>query len=91
MLRIPCPNCGVRDQDEFRYGGEAPIIRPAEPENASNANWADYLFYRNNEKGPQLERWLHTFGCKEWFLIRRDTLTHEITEVRRMSEASGND
>jgi sarcosine oxidase subunit delta len=75
MLRIPCPNCGVRDQDEFRCGGEAPIMRPAAPE--------------HDRKGPHLERWLHTFGCKEWFLIRRDTLTHEITEVRRMSDVSG--
>lgn len=89
MLRIPCPYCGTRDQDEFRYGGEAPIIRPENPDQASDQQWAEYLFYRENVKGPHLERWLHTFGCRQWFLIERDTLTHEITQVRRMVEDVG--
>jgi len=89
VLRIPCPYCGVRDQDEFRYGGEAPIIRPADPDKASDKEWADYLFYRENTKGAHLERWLHTYGCKQWFLIERDTLTHAITQVRLMDGVSG--
>lgn len=87
MLRIPCPWCGVRDQDEFRCGGEASVVRPPQPDQAPDADWADYLFYRDNAKGPHLERWLHAFGCRQWFLLRRDTLTHEITEVRRLDEA----
>ena len=28
MLQIRCPNCGVRDEIEFRFGGEAGIERP---------------------------------------------------------------
>lgn len=84
MLRIPCPYCGVRDQVEFRYGGEASIVRPAEPDQASDAAWADYLFYRENVQGLHLERWLHAYGCRQWFLVRRDTLTNEIAEVRRL-------
>lgn len=91
MLRIPCPYCGVRDQDEFRFGGEASTVRPQGPENVTDEAWAEYLFYRNNVKGPQLERWLHAFGCGLWFLIRRDTQTHEISEVCRMNESPGND
>ena len=91
MLRIPCPHCGVRDQDEFRFGGEATVIRPADPQSASDQAWSEYLFYRVNAMGPQLERWLHAFGCGEWFLIRRDTLTHEITEVLTMAEAMNHD
>lgn len=89
MLRIPCPWCGVRDEDEFRYGGEAPIVRPARPEQASDAAWADYLFYRDNVNGEHLERWLHAYGCRQWFLVRRDTLTHEISEVRSFDEETG--
>jgi len=89
MLRIPCPYCGLRDQDEFRCGGEASIVRPAQPDQAGDAAWADYLFYRDNVKGPHLERWLHVYGCRQWFLLRRDTLSHEITEVRRLEEAGG--
>ena len=90
MLRIPCPNCGLRDQDEFRFGGEAPVVRPENPQRASDEEWAGYLFYRNNAKGPQLERWLHAFGCGEWFLVTRNTVTHEISQVRRMSEHNEN-
>ena len=90
MLRITCPYCGVRDQDEFRFGGEAPVIRPQDPKQATDNEWAEYLFYKNNRKGPQLERWLHAFGCGQWFLVRRDTLTHEISEVCKMNEPSVN-
>jgi len=79
MLRIPCPYCGLRDQDEFRFGGEANITRPADPERASDAEWANYLFYRDNLKGPHTERWVHSFGCRQWFTLVRDTVTHEIT------------
>jgi len=28
MLRIPCPWCGVRDESEFRYRGDATRNRP---------------------------------------------------------------
>lgn len=91
MLRIPCPYCGVRDLEEFRYGGEASIVRPAEPEHVNDGEWADYLFYRDNLKGARMERWLHRHGCRMWFLVRRDTLSHEITEVRRIDEAGEGD
>lgn len=87
MLRIPCPYCGVRDQSEFRCGGEACRRRPVDPEQASDAQWADYLFYRANPKGPLLERWVHSYGCRQWFLVLRDTLTHDIAAVYRMGEA----
>lgn len=82
MLRIPCPYCGTRDQDEFLCGGEATVRRPADPGRASDAEWADYLFYRDNLKGPHLERWFHLFGCRQWFLVERDTATHAIAGAR---------
>jgi hypothetical protein len=28
VLLIPCPWCGLRDEIEFSYGGEAHIVRP---------------------------------------------------------------
>ncbi|MFO1061925.1 MAG: sarcosine oxidase subunit delta [Dongiaceae bacterium] len=31
MLLITCPYCGPRDEEEFSYGGEAHIARPADP------------------------------------------------------------
>lgn len=81
MLRIPCPLCGLRDETEFRYGGEADVTRPAEPAVASDREWAAYLFYRHNLKGPQQERWFHEYGCRQWFTLERNTQTHEIREA----------
>lgn len=77
MLRIPCPHCGLRDLTEFRFGGEAGVLRPTRPENSSDGEWADYLYYRNNRKGPHRERWVHIHGCRLWFELVRDTHTHE--------------
>jgi heterotetrameric sarcosine oxidase delta subunit len=89
VLRIPCPYCGTRDQAEFHFGGESHIQRPKQPEDASDAQWADYLFYRDNPKGVHYERWVHRFGCRQWFNLARDTVTHEIIEVYRMGEQPG--
>ena len=91
MLRIPCPYCGLRDQSEFQFGGEAALVRPAVPEAVSDAEWADYLFYRNNVKGVHLERWLHGFGCRQWFLVERDTVSHEIRGSRRLDREDDGD
>ncbi len=84
MLRIPCPYCGTRDESEFRFGGESHVERPGLE--VSDAEWADYLFNRNNPKGLHYERWCHTYGCSQWFNVVRDTLTHEIYAVYRMGE-----
>ena len=86
-MRIPCPYCGVRDQSEFTFGGEATVERPADPEAATDDEWGNYLFYRDNVKGTHRERWLHSFGCRQWFLVDRDTVTHEISGCCRLDEA----
>lgn len=86
MLFIRCPWCGERDEHEFSYGGEADIARPQRPDRLSDAEWADYLFMRANPKGPLCERWVHSAGCRRWFNVKRDTLTHEITAVYKMGE-----
>ena len=69
MLLIPCPHCGPRDQNEFTYGGDATVPRDG------NVHWL-----RDNPRGPLDEYWHHSAGCRTWFRIRRDTLTHEILE-----------
>lgn len=86
MLRIPCPWCGVRDETEFRYGGQAHIERPKDADTLSDAEWAEYLFMRDNPKGPFAERWVHSAGCRRWFNVKRHTVTHEILAVYRMDE-----
>jgi sarcosine oxidase subunit delta len=44
------------------------------------------MFYRKNTKGIHHERWLHQFGCRQWFNVVRDTVTHEIFESYEMTE-----
>lgn len=86
MLLIPCPWCGPRDESEFGCGGEAHIARPAETDRLSDADWADYLFMRRNPKGVHLERWVHRLGCRRWFNLARNTVSHEILAVYKMGE-----
>jgi heterotetrameric sarcosine oxidase delta subunit len=81
MLLIPGPHCGPRDETEFKYGGQAGIAYPADPDALTDAEWVAYLFWRDNPKGPWRERWVHTAGCRRWFDLERDTLTNEIREV----------
>jgi heterotetrameric sarcosine oxidase delta subunit len=93
MLLISCPWCGPRDETEFSYGGEAHIVRPPDPDSLSDAEWADYLFFRKNTRGRHLEQWSHAAGCRRWFNVRRDTTTSEITAVYKVGEPppGGND
>ncbi|MDP6708557.1 MAG: sarcosine oxidase subunit delta [Alphaproteobacteria bacterium] len=86
MLLIACPWCGPRDEAEFSCGGEAHIARPLEPEKLTDAEWADYLFLRTNQKGLHYERWNHAHGCRRWFNVARSTVTHEILAVYEMGQ-----
>jgi sarcosine oxidase, subunit delta len=85
MLLIECPWCGPRGELEFSFGGPSHVERP--PESVSDAIWAKYLHTRENPKGLHLERWRHTHGCRQWFNVARDTVTHRISAVYRMGEA----
>ena len=78
MLQIRCPWCGEREETEFSYGGQAGIAYPADPAALDDAQWAQWLFFRDNPRGAFAERWVHTHGCRRWFSITRDTVTHEI-------------
>jgi heterotetrameric sarcosine oxidase delta subunit len=82
MLLIPCPWCGPRDEPEFSFGGE-PATRPAPADKVSDTTWADYLYFRDNDKGPHTEVWCHSGGCGQWFAMTRDTVTHAVLSVRR--------
>ncbi len=84
MFLIECPFCGLRDESEFRCGGEAHIARPAAPATLTDREWAEYLYYRDNAIGPDFERWQHLHGCRQWFNLARDTVTHEIKAIYPM-------
>lgn len=78
MLRIPCPYCGERDQTEFTYGGDARVRRPADTYQAGAREWNDYLYFRDNPAGEHWEYWQHSLGCRQWFTLARDTVSHKV-------------
>ena len=85
MLRIPCPWCGVRDETEFRYRGDATRARPAAE--AGPEEFAAYVYERDNPCGWHVEWWLHVAGCRRLLRVVRHTLTHEIRSASDAAEA----
>ena len=79
MLRIECPWCGLRNEDEFSYGGDATVERPTD--DASQDAWYDYVYTRDNPAGRHREYWHHINGCRDWLVLERNTLTHEIFSI----------
>ncbi|GAA4616894.1 sarcosine oxidase subunit delta [Saccharopolyspora hordei] len=77
MQLIHCPWCGLREEVEFHYGGQADVPYPEDPAELTDQEWAEYVFYRDNPKGPFAERWCHSTGCRRWFNAVRDTRTYQ--------------
>ena len=75
---LPCPNCGLRDVNEFATTGEVttrPKVKPTLRE------LGDYVFFRRNVAGVQREWWYHRTGCGLWFIAERDTRTNGVLKV----------
>lgn len=86
MLLIACPWCGIRPENEFRYGGEAHVVRPADPSAVDDATWAEFLYMRANPKGRHAERWRHIHGCGRFFNCVRDTVSDRVLVTYRPGE-----
>jgi sarcosine oxidase subunit delta len=87
MLLIRCPYCEMeRPEVEFRYGGEAHIVRPADPSALTDAEWADYLYARANPKGWHSERWRHIHGCGRFLNSVRHTVTDRILATYKIGD-----
>ena len=86
MIMIDCPWCGPRSEEEYTCGGQSHIVRPEKPAALSDQEWADYLYQRINPKGVHYERWRHTYGCRQWFNVARDTVSHKVLAVYRMGD-----
>jgi heterotetrameric sarcosine oxidase delta subunit len=84
MVTLKCPNCGNRNSLEFRFGGEY-NPRPQTPLQASDQDWADYLFMKDNRMGVQKEWWYHRSGCGLWFLAERHTKSNEVLKTYNWS------
>jgi heterotetrameric sarcosine oxidase delta subunit len=72
-IKIPCPHCGPRDSTEFAFGGE---LRPMQATDVDDDFRRVYL--RDNAPGDQQERWFHSFGCRRWLTLTRNTITNQI-------------
>ena len=75
MILIPCPWCGPRDAGEFHYSGETKP-RP-DPASATPPPWRDYLYFPANPRGEVTETWYHRMGCRQFFVLQRDTDSNE--------------
>jgi heterotetrameric sarcosine oxidase delta subunit len=78
-MRIPCPHCGERGNEEFSILGAAGLVRPAA--DAAAEAWHDYVYVRENPYGAHKELWHHVGGCRRWLVVTRDTRTHAIAAV----------
>ena len=78
MLYIKCPYCGLRSQNEFAYGGDGTVKRPALNKEISDVEWNNFVYNRKSQRGKHIALWHHISGCRQWIKVQRDTVTHEI-------------
>ena len=86
MLNINCPYCGDRSQKEFAYGGDGTVTRPKLNQEISDEKWDEFVYLRKSPRGKHLELWHHIAGCRQWFKVQRDTVTHEIFKTAKINE-----
>ena len=86
-MRIPCPYCGTRSNDEFTVMGDADAYL-ARPAASTLAAFHDYAYLRDNKAGAHRELWHHTAGCKQWLVVTRHTLTHAVLDVAVARDAT---
>ena len=86
MLNIKCPYCGDRSQKEFAYGGDGTVVRPELNQEISDEKWDEFVYLRKSPRGKHVELWHHIAGCRQWFRVQRDTVTHEIFKTAKINE-----
>ena len=86
MLNIKCAYCGERSQKEFAYGGDGTIKRPELNKEISDNDWDNFVYLRKSPRGKHIEFWHHISGCRQWFRVQRDTVTHEIFKTSKVDE-----
>jgi sarcosine oxidase subunit delta len=87
MLLIYCPYCQVeRSEMEFACRGEAHVVRPTDPSKATDEEWVEFLYMRDNTKGVAAERWRHIHGCGRFFNAVRDTVSDKFLKIYKTGE-----
>ena len=80
-MRIVCPYCGERGNEEFSYLGDASPVRPDPAGADAPRKFAEYVYLRDNPAAVLAELWYHTAGCHSWLRVERDTRSHIISAV----------
>ena len=60
--------------------------RPLDPDNCTDKEWGEYLYFRKNPRGVHRELWVHAAGCRKYFNIVRNTVTYEIYGTYKVGE-----
>jgi sarcosine oxidase subunit delta len=76
LILVPCPWCGRRNSQEFRYVGEAKA-RP-DPASTTPDEWRAYLYLKANPADWVIETWFHRSGCRRYLSVERHTVTNVI-------------
>ena len=84
MKILTCPMNGPRNIDEFQSFG--PMREAPDPEVASDADWARYLFQPENQPGVVVEWWRHV-PSNYFFLAERDIVTNRVLRTFDPGEA----
>jgi sarcosine oxidase subunit delta len=82
------PLLGPRDASEFVYLGDAALINRPDPDSATDADWHDYAYLRDNIAGEMRELWFHEGGDRSWLVVTRNTLTHAISSVELATDVA---
>lgn len=74
MKLMPCPLNGLRNINEFAYGGE---VHPHPEADCDDTRWTDFVFYPQNHDEWVYEWWLHS-ASGYWFIAERHRKSDEI-------------
>jgi sarcosine oxidase subunit delta len=56
---------------------------------ATDQDWLEFLYLRDNTRGLFAERWRHARGCGRFFNALRDTTTDHFVTTYRVGEKPG--
>ncbi|MGB1237697.1 MAG: sarcosine oxidase subunit delta [Pseudomonadales bacterium] len=83
MKMINCPLNGLRNSNEFVYGGE--VKEMPDPNRCTDREWAEFTFFHDNSVGVVTEWWLHA-PSSYWFIGERHTGSDEMLRTYDPSE-----
>ena len=86
MKILSCPLNGPRNIAEFIYGGQ--VKEMPDPAQATDQQWAHYVFYEHSHIGVVREWWMHA-PSSYWFIAERHNQSDEVVRTYDPSELFG--